>query len=472
MSKEQQLADLHKQAIEYSNRQDYTQALQLFISMLEIEPEQPEIMFNSAVMCDLLGETHTALQVIREALQLEPTMPQAHLYLGRMLYRFKEYRAAQASLRRAIQYDISNNDAYNLYRDVTERQGYSVVDEHTDLVFYVVGGCEFHGNSPEESGIGGSESAVVYLTRALAKKGKRIKVFTNCPKPGIYKGVEYFDLVDFYIFNHFNKIERFVSVRSVKPFRNGVNAKQRYLWIHDNPNIKLNDVANNIDRIIAVSEWHKQQWMNEFKLSAEKFYATRNGIDENLFQADQMPAREKRLIFTSQPQRGLDNMLRMMPAIRTQCPDAELHVFYYPSPDVALTIKQICEQQDMSGVYLRGSVDKVTLANELMKARVWVYPTSCLETSCIAAIEAQAAGTPVVCSKLAALPEAVIDTQTGWLIDGDPNDTDYQNQFIEKTVALLKDDTLWLQASTRCREHVQSHYTWKQVADEWLAELL
>ena len=471
---QKQLDELLQKAIDLSARQNYSGALHLFIRMLEIKPEQPEIMFNAAVMCDQIGETHTAIRVLQEALQLKPEMSGAWLYLGKIYMRFKQWSQSRLCIRRAIQFDIDNADAYVLYRNVMTQLGLSVVDAHTDLVCYVVGGGPFHDRSPETGGIGGTETAVVFMMRELARMGKRIKVFTQCDRPGMYNGVEYFDLVDFYIFNNFNKYPVFLAVRSIKPFHQGrPNAKKSILWIHDNPNVSLTpDVVERIDRIIAVSEWHKQQWMEEYDLADDKIYVTRNGVDWSLFAEEPVRDRPLRLVFTSQPHRGLERMLTMFPQVRARFPQAELHVFWYPSPKADETIRDISAGKDMTGVVLRGSVGKRELADELMAARVWVYPTAVLESSCMAAIEAQAAGTPVVSSRLGALPETVLDGKTGFLVDGAPDSADYQENFLAHIFTLLDDVNLWQQLSENGRSYVHERYKWSIIAREWQQELL
>ena len=64
---------------------------------------------------------------------------------------------------------------------------------------------------------------------------------------------------------------------------------------------------------------------------------------------------------------------------------------------------------EQKGVVAHGRVDQQTLAREMLSAGVWILPTWFCETSCISAMEAQAAGLRIVASKLAALEETVAD---------------------------------------------------------------
>ena len=59
------------------------------------------------------------------------------------------------------------------------------------------------------------------------------------------------------------------------------------------------------------------------------------------------------------------------------------------------------------GVVMHGRVNQHELAEAMLGAGVWFYPTWFSETSCITAMEAQAAGLWCVCPPIAALEETV-----------------------------------------------------------------
>src|SRR6185369_7057219 len=59
------------------------------------------------------------------------------------------------------------------------------------------------------------------------------------------------------------------------------------------------------------------------------------------------------------------------------------------------------------GVVMHGRVNQRELAEAMLGAGVWFYPTWFSETSCITAMEAQAAGLRCVCPRIAALAETV-----------------------------------------------------------------
>ena len=56
---------------------------------------------------------------------------------------------------------------------------------------FVTSGLEFNGNTVYEKALGGSESALIYMARELARLGNEVTVYCKCDRPGFYDGVEY-----------------------------------------------------------------------------------------------------------------------------------------------------------------------------------------------------------------------------------------------------------------------------------------
>ena len=56
---------------------------------------------------------------------------------------------------------------------------------------FVTGGLDFNGNTIYEKALGGSESAMIYMAKEIAKLNNEVTVYCNCDKPGMYDGVDY-----------------------------------------------------------------------------------------------------------------------------------------------------------------------------------------------------------------------------------------------------------------------------------------
>ena len=338
----------------------------------------------------------------------------------------------------------------------------------------------FNGDSYKRHGLGGSESALIYMTQELARLGKEVTVFCKTDAPGVFDGVNYLPVDAMARYLRYHIIDVFISVRSPEIFQIPLKARQKVLWIHDAPDqphllsLKDEEITRRIDCYITISGWQTEELVRKFKIPREKIFLSRNGVHKKHFK-HYRKKRKKRLVYTSTPFRGLEILLQVFPEIRKRVHDAELYVYssmkVYGLSDTEDQERfgYIYDNCDQPGVTLVGSLPHKELARELMKAKVFVYPNIFSETSCIAAFEAQAAGLPVIASHRGALPETVEHAKSGYLIQAPADSASFKEQFVNSVVALLKDDDRWQQISRYARERVLKQYTWKQIAQEWVA---
>ena len=124
------------------------------------------------------------------------------------------------------------------------------------------------------------------------------------------------------------------------------------------------------------------------------------------------------------------------------------------------------ELSQLPGVKLHGNVLQAQLAREYMRSAVFVYPNVIDETCCITALEAQAAGCPIVASRSSALPETVGDA--GVLVSGEPGSDAYVDGFTAAVARLLEDDAWWAECSRRGHARAFGSFTWQHVAQKFL----
>ena len=265
----------------------------------------------------------------------------------------------------------------------------------------------WNGSSIYLEPLGGSEAAVAYTARDLVKLGEGVSVATNgVDKPTKFEGVEYWPInfMETLLQIHWDYV---VVSRWLEALNQNWKCKVRIFWIHDMPYIGAGTmIPANV--VVGVSQFQLRSW----GLSPTWAVEIGNGVDLRDFTSvsGEVVRNPNRLIWTSNFNRGLPVAAKIFQEIRKRWPDMELHVFggaavYGWSEDT--NVPYLPRKEHMENVILHGPVPRPQLAQELLKSWAFFYPTYYPETFCISALEAQAAGLPVIASPTAALPETV-----------------------------------------------------------------
>jgi glycosyltransferase involved in cell wall biosynthesis len=326
-----------------------------------------------------------------------------------------------------------------------------------DIALYVGPGPEpWNPDTIRRNGIGGSELMAMHMAKRMAALGHRVRLFGDTV-PGSWDGVEWLH------HESFRDVMCDVLLTSRRASAvdddHGCKARATVAWVHDvhMGSALTHTRALRIDRFLCLSEWHKDFFLGQYGfLHPDQILVTRNGIDLSRFDNPPGPGHvvrnPRRAIYSSSPDRGLEVLLRAWPMVRTHVPDAELHVFYGfhtwkatarhndDSGQLKLIdhIESLIEQSNGRGVFFHDRVDQDRLAREFLASGVWTYPTWFSETSCLTAMEAQAAGLRIVTSPIAALNETVGDR--GVMIPGDWLSPEYMKSFVRATVAAMRSD--------------------------------
>lgn len=322
-------------------------------------------------------------------------------------------------------------------------------------------------------GLGGSETAAYRLAETLADMGHVVTLYGHFNQEGAVKDVI---LRDWRRFDPTEERRAVIAFRDSAMFEQPVNAETKILWLEDVAGAEglTPHRASNIDYICGVSEWHRQNILDVYPdLPHEKVIASRNGITRSYFEGEQ-PEREKRLLYTSSPDRGLDIVLECWPKILERVPDATFFHTYGPwydivakvSPETAAHRARCSALSEHPSIHPVGGLGQKDLAMLMRSSMAWCAPSyfsmgkvKFSETSCIGALEAQAAGCRVVCSNWGALTETV---QTGDKIDGDPMSDEWREKFIDAVVTALTDPAVQETAQTEGPD-VTAHKDWYPV---------
>jgi hypothetical protein len=233
-----------------------------------------------------------------------------------------------------------------------------------------------------------------------------------------------------------------------------------------------------LKKIFCLTEWHVEHFTEiypVFKNITVPFYY---GIDVNNFiiketgekeeNIDNIEKREKTVkvphsfIYSSFPNRGLLELLKMWPKIYEHQPKASLHIYSdvnnnwsnQVEPQKMNNIRQLLQEYganinetdtnetdinetDTNGmnIYYHGWVDKKTLAKAWITADIWFYPCTFMETFCLTALEAAATKTLVITNNLAALQNTV--GNRGVIIKGDPMTEEWREKALKKVFKIM-----------------------------------
>ena len=321
------------------------------------------------------------------------------------------------------------------------------------------------GNAIKNGGIGGSETAVIHIAEELAKRGKEVVVYNRCDAPTTGLLVNNVLYRNFWEFNRLDEFDALWAWRMPSLADYDIKARKFIVDVHDvmNPESFSPERMERIDHVFVKTEYHKTLFPT---VADEKFVIVGNGIDLSRFEevVEKDPAR---IIYTSTANRGLETILNWWPDIRKAVPQAELHVFYgwntfyelnKENPERMAWMESMKLMMQQDGIINHGRVDQVTLAQEMLKSSIWLYPTEFPEIHCITALEMQAAKCYPITSGFAALAET---QQSGIKIP-----VENEEKYIAEIVNAVENPDLLQKDIQKGLDYVKS-CSWELVTDKW-----
>jgi glycosyltransferase involved in cell wall biosynthesis len=346
-----------------------------------------------------------------------------------------------------------------------------------DLVIYCYQTAEpFNPDIIRKAGRGGSEEAVYHASKRLSDMGWNVEVYANT---GLYYAKKYGNVIwkPFWEFNARDKQDILIIWRNPLLFDfDGINAGKKYVWMHDVMSEK--DFSSNrldkIDKILVLSKAQRDLFPN---IPDNKFIITGNGLDLEDIGKVKVERNPYRLIYTSSYDRGLECLLKLFPTIRSEIPQAELHVFYgwsvwdamYQNDQLMKNKKEVITRLlNQPGVYEHGRVNQEQILKEYAKSSIWAYPTEFFEISCITAMKAQALGCIPISTNVGALDETI---QFGLKVDNSSiySDNDAQKEWVTGVLNVLKK----LPKESERKEMVdwaRKQFNWDIIINNWNKE--
>ena len=207
--------------------------------------------------------------------------------------------------------------------------------------------------------IGGSEKAVIYLSRNLPKSydiyiaGDQIEEEFDNIKYVHHRNLQklidennfHTVIVSRYVcfFEHFKNIrchKLIVSAHDSTGFINTTGIPIDNILQHNN---------SNIDSVISLTQWHKENIIKKHNFLNDRIVSINNGIDTTIFPNNRNNKIVNKFVWSSCAYRGLHIMLGLWNSIISEFPDATLDICSYdafPKNDEERKMEQIINNCD------------------------------------------------------------------------------------------------------------------------------
>jgi len=382
-------------------------------------------------------------------------------------------------------------------------------------------GLTYDAHTIEKYGLGGSESAVIYMAKELTNLGFEVTVFNNCidsrSSPGIYEGVIYRDLMELDQPNNYS-FDVMVASRSIIPFvpsehygdfnypaqkfeRIRESAKMKILWLHDtfcsgDHLVEEYLTRGFIDQAFTLSDFHTSYFATcnhgrprNFEVLKNKIFMTRNGVKIHGEEVDVTLKDPNLFVYNASVSKGMVPLLsKVWPKVKAHIPEAKLKVIggYYRFRDNAPIDEQEQTFHDLKAwvdtqpldVEFTGIIPQSIIADILAKATFTIYPAAFPETFGISTLESLSYNTPIITNRFGALEETAV-ANASYMIDYaiQPNslfptiNLDAQvEHFVEMVCAAHANKYLLLQKQQYCNI-VKGWCGWDGVALQWKQQI-
>lgn len=282
----------------------------------------------------------------------------------------------------------------------------------------------FSGWSPKDTRLGGTEESVVEWAKRIAEKGHKVTVYQNG-----YVGTD-----------------------------GEVNYLPRELYVGDNGitiNVKSYDIPPKETTWYLTNEWNAETntgikrdysaytgiiWPSKWALDHcmvkhDTMRVVPHGFDlSEIYPEEKIP---NMCLYSSSPDRGLDEFQYIWPDVVKEVPDAQLVVTYGGN-------------LDLPNVINLGDVDMDTMNSLYRTSQFWLHPCTGIELYCMAAVKAMAAQCIPVYYPAMALRETIASRWRGVQAN--------RNNFAKRLVSYMK--------SERRRQELLSRVQ-KEVYPDW-----
>ena len=255
--------------------------------------------------------------------------------------------------------------------------------------------------------------------------------------------------------------------------RGGASARGRLANFFMNRLAKIEgESAKNASLVVTISRYSRQKIVELYRVDESKIRIVPNGVDAQKFKpSNECSAIRERVgagtrpivLFVGRliPRKGLSYLVEAARFVVSERSET-LFVIVGDGPLKSQIVSQVEHEGLQRNFAFLGDVTEADLPLLYGCADVFAFP-SIQEGQGIVLLEAQAAALPVVAFNVSGIAEAVLDKETGLLVE--PNNDSLSKAILE----LLSDQDLRRRLGARGRERVLKELTWEICAQKMLA---
>lgn len=256
-------------------------------------------------------------------------------------------------------------------------------------------------------------------------------------------------------------------------------SKVRILWCHDLPGDPESENAfktighNKFHKIVFVSNWQMQAYIQAYDIPWSKCIVMQNAIDPIWFDEFEPKSQDQvNIIYHTTPHRGLNLLVPVFRKLTETHKNIHLDVYssfkvygweerdaqYQPLYDEIAAIPQAT---------YHGAVSNQEVKEALKKAHIYAYPSTWLETSCISLIEAMSAKAICVHPNYGALAETAANWTQMYQWQEDPNKhANMMYSMLDSIIPNVNSDSAQAMLSGQ-KSYTDMFYNWSVRAIQW-----
>ena len=467
----------------------------LYLKSYEMDKTRPDSLYFLGIHYNEAKNYEKAFFYFKEAFRvgypihaqysLKPTLSFHFLpkFLPVMCYMFEDFSLGLSATTLFLQNNKPDADQYTaivswhkIFENLAKMPPLGILQSSPNtkpyLCFVADGGFEpWTGCDILTKGVGGSETYIIEMARHIQAQGTfQVVVFCNCLKHTFFEDVIYYQLNKYFSFVRENRVHSCIVSRFSEylPVAFKSRIENVYMVLHDlTPSGCVIPIDPKLKKIFCLTEWHVEHMSSQFPQLKHLLTHFYYGIDVDKFNVSltHTPIEQFKFIYSSFPNRGLLQLLKMWHRIYSAEPRASLHIYSdingkwvnsvagKEMVEIQKLLQMYNKKPNRMNVYYHGWVSKKELADAWLTSDIWFYPCTFAETFCLTALEAALTKTFAITSNLAALNNTV--DNRGILIHGDPTTEEWQNMALTSVLSYMTSAF-----SQKKNELVEKNYQW------------